>query len=182
MKIIQSKIIKSTLALAVLILALACKKEEVAAPTSFFTVDGASKNLKTAALTYVANAGTSGTGKTYYRNEFLLLSEGFTLSGYKAVGKGDAIDLFISGFSQKLDEGTYTFTGTSNNPEPLQISNATIYLNYDSATQVGDQLTFTALSMTVIKLGDTYTIKITGTAGGKAIAGQYMGNVITTLK
>jgi hypothetical protein len=169
--------------LAILMLAAsACKKDEVAAPTSSFTVDGASKNLKSAALLYATTSETSGTGKTYYRTELLLMSEGLTISGTKATGKGDAIDLFINGASQKLDEGTYTFTNTGSNPEPLQISKASIYINYDSITELGDQLKFTALNMTVTKSGDTYTIAITGTAGGKAIVGQYIGTVTNVSK
>jgi hypothetical protein len=183
MKTIKSKITINLIITAVLMMAVsACKKDEVVAPTNFFTVDGASRNITIAALSYRSTPITSALGKTTYRNDLALGSDGLTLTGNRFTGKGDAINLSINAATQTLDEGSYVFTGTELNPEPLQVREAITYLSYDPTTQLGDQLKFTAASLVVTKSGTTYTIKLTGTAGGKAIVAQYTGAVTTVAR
>jgi hypothetical protein len=183
MKTIKLRIVNSILAVVVLIVASsACRKDEVTAPANFFTVDGVSKNITIAALSYAATPNTSGFGKATYRNEFAFVSEGLTLTGNKFSGKGDAIYLSINGATQTLDEGTYVFTGTELNAEPLQVWDGNTYLNFDTSTQIGEKLKFTAASLMVTKSGTVYTVNVKGTAGSKAIVAQFTGAITNIAK
>lgn len=183
MKTTNTRLMLSMIALAgTMVFVSACKDDDdEKKPSNSFTYDGAKTNIKTALFIYDEDPSASPvTGADYYRHELVLMSDGFTISGDDISGTGNAIDLEINGGSRDLDPGTYNFTGTEEDAQPFEIWDAGIYLNFNTLTSAGTIHDFTAGKLIVSKSGDTYTIKVEGTANGKAIEGQYIGPITST--
>ncbi len=142
-----------------------------------FTVDGKATGLKSLFFFYDESAGTNEEEETYYRNEVAFISDGFTMVDGELVGKGSGIDLMVNGGQDVLEEGTYNFTGTEENPAPFQIWDGWLFLSIDTEAETSDEYGFTEAVMVVTKSASTYTIDLTGTAGGKKVKAHYTGAI-----
>jgi hypothetical protein len=182
MKMQNTRKFTSMIALAItMAFVSSCKDDDENKPSNSFTYDGTKTDIKSVLFMYDESPSASPvSGVDFYRHELDLLSDGFTISGDDISGTGNAIVLEINGGSVNLDEGTYNFTGTDDNAQPFEIWDAAIYLNFSTSTSTGTIHDFTAGKLIVSKSGDIYTIKVEGTANGKAIKGQYIGSITST--
>jgi hypothetical protein len=166
-------------AIAIILLSMAsCKDDKDEKPANQFTVDGSAKAVKTALFIFDTQSSISDVdGQPYFRHELDLLTDGFTITGDDIDGVGSGLVLMINGSTINLDAGTYTFTGTEENPKAFELWEAYAYLDYNTDTGVGQELEFTAGKVTISKSGDIYTIDVEGTASGKAIKAHYTGAI-----
>lgn len=155
------------LAMAV-VLVSSCKDDddEQAKLEDHFTLGGTQKDLSTIVVFYDETPGKNN-GTTYYRNEIVFISKTISIdqsSDYaKLSGEGDAISLEIVSNTEKLEAGTYTFTGDETNLSPFTIWSGGIYINYNIENKTGEQYVFTAGTVKVEKSDIWYTIALEGT-------------------
>lgn len=178
---LRAKVLFFSLAMTASVLSLtSCKDdEENAKAKNEFTVDGSATGVKQVAFAYDETAGENDEGIAYYRNELVLLSDGFVIGGGDITGSGSGIILMLTGGTKDLDAGTYNFTGTEENPKPFEIWDATLYTSIATESEAFEFEDFTAGKLTVSKSGSTYTIDLDGTAGGKKVKAHFTGALIS---
>lgn len=184
MKMMMNKVRMMCVAMAMIavtVFVVSCSDDE-GDPKNNFKIDGKVIGIKTALFSYDESPGLNEQEEEYYRHELTLLSSGFTVSGTGISGSGDAISLSINGGTEDLDAGTYEFTGTEENPAPFQVWDAWVYLDIPVDGSPTEEYEFTSGELIISKSGSTYTIELTGVAGGKAVTAKYVGSVTSLPK
>jgi hypothetical protein len=157
------------LVVASMLFCTACKDDENKNKkiSNHFSVDGTEKAVKVAVLFFDQTPSESPvTGEDYYRHELVIYSDGFTFSevNKRISGTGDVIDFMVTGASPNLDPGTYTFTANEEDPQPFEVWDSSVYVNYSTATQQGEIYVFKTGTLKVEKDGEIFTLNFEGTA------------------
>jgi hypothetical protein len=167
-RVVPSQITLSSITLLSAIFLMSSCRDDDAKSNNHFTLDELKKPLKAAVLFYDQEPMDNDvTGETFFRND-LILYTGFDLitedDGEKEFsGEGDAVLLSINTSSQNLEEGTYTWTGTEEDPSVFDFWSGNVILSYNTTTEVGESWDFIDGEIQVSKSGDVYTIMLTGT-------------------
>lgn len=163
----KERVVSCFVLLSAILLATSCSDDETK-PDNHFTLDGLKKELKGGVLFYDAESMDNDvTGEVFYRND-LALYGGFELvteddGEIELSGEGNALYLSINTASQSLEEGTYTWTGTDENPAVFDFWTGDVYISYNTVTEDGESWEFTDGEIVVSKSDNKYTIALTGT-------------------
>jgi hypothetical protein len=145
-----------------------CSDDNDPKSDNHFTLDEVKKSISSAVLFYDgAPMDNDVTGETFYRNDLILYS-GLKLveeedGEIELLGEGNAVVFQINTSSQELEEGTYTWTGTEENPAVFDFWDGAVYLSFNTETEGGEMWDFVDGEIQVSKSGDTYTIELIGT-------------------
>jgi hypothetical protein len=189
MKIFRSKLMVSIMAFVLAAGVLSSCGEDDKKDNNYFKVDGTTVKIKTSVFNYDAVPSESPvTGEDYYRHWIFLLGDGFTVNTNTGTisGSGNMVELAISGATINLDPGTYTFTGTEEDPQPFELWDGRVTYN-------GNEYIFEEATLTIAKSGNTFTIEFTATMyppdenepwlpdltqSSKSLSGRFSGTLI----